>query len=140
MRGCLADSWRESIGCVEFVLADEPGQSQRSDVSKSEPASKGNSSTIATASEECQTGNWPHHGALNVLADFPPEEEQQLDNQNNDHHKFQHERAALVELIHHEAIQLFGSTQFLRHQVLDRKSTRLNSSHVSISYAVFCLK
>src|SRR5207249_11990862 len=26
----------------------------------------------------------------------------------------------------------------LRH--LDRKSTRLNSSHVSISYAVFCLK
>src|SRR3989442_9828885 len=32
----------------------------------------------------------------------------------------------------------------LRHQVaqvlLDRKSTRLNSSHVRISYAVFCLK
>src|SRR5690625_4387774 len=28
----------------------------------------------------------------------------------------------------------FGST------VLDRKSTRLNSSHVAISYAVFCLK
>src|SRR5437868_8076092 len=25
-------------------------------------------------------------------------------------------------------------------QPLDRKSTRLNSSHVSISYAVFCLK
>src|SRR5699024_11595881 len=25
-------------------------------------------------------------------------------------------------------------------QVKDRKSTRLNSSHVSISYAVFCLK
>src|SRR5699024_12677099 len=25
-------------------------------------------------------------------------------------------------------------------QVRDRKSTRLNSSHVSISYAVFCLK
>src|SRR5438067_7558262 len=30
----------------------------------------------------------------------------------------------------------------LRHtlEVTDRKSTRLNSSHVSISYAVFCLK
>src|SRR5207253_6377316 len=27
-----------------------------------------------------------------------------------------------------------------RGQVLDRKSTRLNSSHVAISYAVFCLK
>src|SRR5712692_11178607 len=26
------------------------------------------------------------------------------------------------------------------HPVLDRKSTRLNSSHSSISYAVFCLK
>src|SRR5689334_24605832 len=25
-------------------------------------------------------------------------------------------------------------------QILDRKSTRLNSSHSSISYAVFCLK
>src|SRR5207302_9272480 len=27
-----------------------------------------------------------------------------------------------------------------RHISLDRKSTRLNSSHVKISYAVFCLK
>src|SRR5690348_17971330 len=27
-----------------------------------------------------------------------------------------------------------------RHGLLDRKSTRLNSSHPSISYAVFCLK
>src|SRR3712207_9138409 len=26
------------------------------------------------------------------------------------------------------------------HRVLDRKSTRLNSSHANISYAVFCLK
>src|SRR5690349_22125572 len=26
------------------------------------------------------------------------------------------------------------------HQPVDRKSTRLNSSHVEISYAVFCLK
>src|SRR5207249_1376988 len=29
---------------------------------------------------------------------------------------------------------------YRRGQVVDRKSTRLNSSHVSISYAVFCLK
>src|SRR3712207_8397944 len=27
-----------------------------------------------------------------------------------------------------------------QHVVLDRKSTRLNSSHANISYAVFCLK
>src|SRR3712207_8857400 len=26
------------------------------------------------------------------------------------------------------------------HQLVDRKSTRLNSSHANISYAVFCLK
>src|SRR5690625_7099343 len=33
------------------------------------------------------------------------------------------------------------STLLVRHgDVLDRKSTRLNSSHVAISYAVFCLK
>src|SRR2546421_12984426 len=29
---------------------------------------------------------------------------------------------------------------FHRHVALDRKSTRLNSSHDQISYAVFCLK
>src|SRR5699024_12255127 len=39
----------------------------------------------------------------------------------------------------------FGVENFLRETstvdiVVDRKSTRLNSSHVSISYAVFCLK
>src|SRR5699024_3620326 len=44
------------------------------------------------------------------------------------------------------AYALFGNhipTRMLSHQgydFLDRKSTRLNSSHVSISYAVFCLK
>src|SRR5690625_5351114 len=30
--------------------------------------------------------------------------------------------------------------EFVRGSIVDRKSTRLNSSHVSISYAVFCLK
>src|SRR5437868_10301124 len=33
-----------------------------------------------------------------------------------------------------------GFTQITLQFNLDRKSTRLNSSHVSISYAVFCLK
>src|SRR5207302_9843185 len=32
------------------------------------------------------------------------------------------------------------ATQFVGYDRLDRKSTRLNSSHVKISYAVFCLK
>src|SRR5699024_12783366 len=43
-----------------------------------------------------------------------------------------------------EASKALGMTwwQNMRRTVLpqDRKSTRLNSSHVSISYAVFCLK
>src|SRR5690606_41899611 len=30
--------------------------------------------------------------------------------------------------------------EYIRAYLLDRKSTRLNSSHVKISYAVFCLK
>src|SRR5690606_40753601 len=33
-----------------------------------------------------------------------------------------------------------GQRQQHGHYVADRKSTRLNSSHVKISYAVFCLK
>src|SRR5438067_13500514 len=33
-----------------------------------------------------------------------------------------------------------GLHRLMGWQGLDRKSTRLNSSHVSISYAVFCLK
>src|SRR5690606_39431075 len=35
---------------------------------------------------------------------------------------------------------LGGTISFERDQLGDRKSTRLNSSHVKISYAVFCLK
>src|SRR5437660_6416797 len=43
-------------------------------------------------------------------------------------------------------IATFGSTSFDFYLIselmdrVDRKSTRLNSSHVAISYAVFCLK
>src|SRR5205814_10221008 len=32
------------------------------------------------------------------------------------------------------------SVQYLTYTLKDRKSTRLNSSHLGISYAVFCLK
>src|SRR2546426_8169558 len=45
-----------------------------------------------------------------------------------------------------EAVRLEGGRHRLGHQHrreledLDRKSTRLNSSHLVISYAVFCLK
>src|SRR5699024_11731369 len=39
-----------------------------------------------------------------------------------------------------EEMEIGYKDSYLGWHVLDRKSTRLNSSHVSISYAVFCLK
>src|ERR1035441_9736456 len=36
--------------------------------------------------------------------------------------------------------KIFGSDSKILGVVIDRKSTRLNSSHLGISYAVFCLK
>src|SRR3712207_8692389 len=41
-------------------------------------------------------------------------------------------------LLHDEA--LIGATKYWIRDRQDRKSTRLNSSHANISYAVFCLK
>src|SRR5690606_39629654 len=45
----------------------------------------------------------------------------------------QYERAVVQRLAHQEMVDEPGECR-------DRKSTRLNSSHVKISYAVFCLK
>src|SRR3712207_8760747 len=42
-----------------------------------------------------------------------------------------HERGVLV---------VVDGAQLVPHRPVDRKSTRLNSSHANISYAVFCLK
>src|SRR3989449_7617668 len=39
-----------------------------------------------------------------------------------------------------DAVRRLGAVQGRRGRALDRKSTRLNSSHGYISYAVFCLK
>src|SRR5437867_5485535 len=42
---------------------------------------------------------------------------------------------------HHHAYGRFGIAEaYFRRTRIDRKSTRLNSSHRTISYAVFCLK
>src|SRR3989442_7983269 len=45
---------------------------------------------------------------------------------------------------HHASSAFHGANSWLRRRMPriceDRKSTRLNSSHVRISYAVFCLK
>src|SRR5438034_2608096 len=45
------------------------------------------------------------------------------------------------EVCHPAGVRLHCTEQrFIRREASDRKSTRLNSSHTVISYAVFCLK
>src|SRR3989442_11674701 len=48
----------------------------------------------------------------------------------------QHNRVILGE----QVLKVVNGCVVLTPDLLDRKSTRLNSSHVRISYAVFCLK
>src|SRR5699024_8197544 len=48
------------------------------------------------------------------------------------------EMVSLSQSFHDYELSLLLSDKYDKHK--DRKSTRLNSSHVSISYAVFCLK
>src|SRR5690625_6272492 len=59
-------------------------------------------------------------------------------------HEVTRTKAGLFDVSHMGEIVVKGrkSTAFLQQMVTneDRKSTRLNSSHVAISYAVFCLK
>src|SRR5690606_25522315 len=52
---------------------------------------------------------------------------------------FERAYALAYNLDHNEAMELLKATAEA-HPDRDRKSTRLNSSHVKISYAVFCLK
>src|SRR3712207_8127519 len=50
------------------------------------------------------------------------------------HEVITREDAELIDRVHHFA------GERIAFQSIDRKSTRLNSSHANISYAVFCLK
>src|SRR5207249_9113685 len=54
------------------------------------------------------------------------------------YHHFQSKEEILFNLMNH-AMDI-TEERVIAPAKLDRKSTRLNSSHVSISYAVFCLK
>src|SRR5207249_10834821 len=51
-----------------------------------------------------------------------------------------HRRHRFVLVTRRESLRQHDPLVLSRGGFLDRKSTRLNSSHVSISYAVFCLK
>src|SRR6266851_5293684 len=46
----------------------------------------------------------------------------------------------LFEVPSEDLCQGMDYQEFLHRYTMDRKSTRLNSSHITISYAVFCLK
>src|SRR5690606_39785875 len=50
------------------------------------------------------------------------------------------ERDLVISGLEDIMVSTYHSMNETRHQKQDRKSTRLNSSHVKISYAVFCLK
>src|SRR5690606_40176135 len=54
--------------------------------------------------------------------------------------RLEHALFLLVFLIYYIYYGLKLNKIFLWISIIDRKSTRLNSSHVKISYAVFCLK
>src|SRR5258705_4403513 len=41
-----------------------------------------------------------------------------LDDQDDHDHQFEHERTTLVELVHHETVEVFGGIELLLHQVL----------------------
>src|SRR5207302_9543360 len=54
-------------------------------------------------------------------------------------------QSSLDALLNQHLLQAWGEGRYQLHSIVtgyarDRKSTRLNSSHVKISYAVFCLK
>src|SRR5690606_38475332 len=49
-------------------------------------------------------------------------------------------QTSLRAFVRRSAEAAHGNMSFLQTFQIDRKSTRLNSSHVKISYAVFCLK
>src|SRR5687768_18026887 len=86
------------------------------------------------------------HGAVCHLLSFPTRRSSDLTEQQTRSNKVAEGSVANWQVWHWQACDLCprwpsNAYQKERRQVLlDRKSTRLNSSHDYISYAVFCLK
>src|SRR5258708_14533250 len=62
------------------------------------------------------------------------------DNGYNSHDQFHDQLSGAHERAHEYGFYSRGEHRQLVVELIDRKSTRLNSSHQIISYAVFCLK
>src|SRR5580700_2572558 len=52
-----------------------------------------------------------------ILNGLTAEEVDEFDDQDDDNHEFEHEGAALIEFVHHEAVELFGGLQFLLDEI-----------------------
>src|SRR5690606_40278680 len=74
-------------------------------------------------------------GVAAELGGDPAQDAQRLRGQDLTVHAHPHHEVAVVELLLLE----LGGLATVEPGSADRKSTRLNSSHVKISYAVFCL-
>src|SRR5690606_41278645 len=90
-----------------------------------------------------------HHRALRDLPSFPTRRSSDLAHDAHAQPRVAleatggYERAladVLLDAALHVAVVQPGCVRHFAKSLKDRKSTRLNSSHVKISYAVFCLK
>src|SRR5207253_11177807 len=88
--------------------------------------------------------------ALTVLHSFPTRRSSDLHHGGKDHDagvRLEGDRRQPIDRHHAQSLEHRGDDRRLERRrgsrgrrAGDRKSTRLNSSHVAISYAVFCLK
>src|SRR5690606_41718060 len=93
-----------------------------------------------------QSSFFSRHGALRALRSFPTRRSSDLDGVVDAPEEAQRLGVSLSGLVktlqpfHCQPHAVEGAGRLLAVAGADRKSTRLNSSHVKISYAVFCLK
>src|SRR5699024_12455609 len=103
-----------------------------------------------TATVQPYTYNLTLHDALPIydIARITKQFQEKYENKREDYITSQHDTLAakydaenkdnFTKALNAEINKIRANSEALRHQEKDRKSTRLNSSHVSISYAVFC--